>query len=122
MKYKGFFVKITPDNYLPRETENGEIIAGEGFRIEVFTDESEKVEIDIFSAAVDFELIKNSIDEAEQFAKDYIDCEEKEYRRMLDEFRIWKYYGKYLILLRKNGKLRYERRCYIWGFIWTRII
>ena len=88
MKYKGFFVKITPDNYLPRETENGEIIAGEGFRIEVFTDESEEVEIDIFSAAFDFELIKNSIDEAEQFAKDYIDCEEKEYRRMLDEFRI----------------------------------
>ena len=88
MKYKGFFVKIIPDNYLPRETENGEIIAGEGFRIEVFTDESEKVEIDIFSAAFDFELIKNSIDEAELFAKDYIDCEEKEYQRMLDEFRI----------------------------------
>ena len=42
-----------------------------------------QVEIDIFSAAVDFELIKNSIDEAEQFAKDYIDCEEKEYQRML---------------------------------------
>ena len=56
MKYKGFFVKITPDNYLPRETENGEIIAGEGFRIEVFADESEEVEIDIFSAAIDFEL------------------------------------------------------------------
>ena len=88
MKYKGFFVKITPDNYLPRETENGEIIAGEGFRIEVFVDESEKVEIDIFSAAVDFELVKNSINEAEQFAKDYIDCEEKEYMRMIDKFRI----------------------------------
>ena len=88
MKYKGFFVKITPDNYLPRETKNGGVVAGEGFRIEVFTDESEKVEIDIFSAAVDFELIKNSIDEAEQFAKDYIDCEEKEYQRILEEFRI----------------------------------
>ena len=88
MKYKGFFVKITPDNYLPRETENVEIIAGEGFRIEVFADESEEVEIDIFSAEVDFELIKNSIDEAEQFAKDYIDCEEKEYMRMIDKFRI----------------------------------
>ena len=88
MKYKGFFVKITPDNYLPRETENGEVVAGEGFRIEVFAYESEKVEIDIFSAAVDFELIKNSIDEAEQFAKDYIDCEEKEYMRMIDKLRI----------------------------------
>ena len=88
MKYKGFFVKITPDEYLPREDKDGEIVAGEGFRIEVFADESEKVEIDIFSAAVDFELIKNSSDEAEQFAKDYIDCEEKEYMRMIDKLRI----------------------------------
>lgn len=86
MKYKGFFVKITPDNYLPRENEDGEIVACEGFRIEVFADESEEVGIDVFSAAVDFELLKNSIDEAEQFAKDYIDCEEKEYQRMMDEF------------------------------------
>jgi hypothetical protein len=30
--------------------------------------------------------MKNSFEEAEQFAKDYIDCEEKEYMRMLDEF------------------------------------
>lgn len=86
MKYKEFFVKITSDNYLPRENENGEIVACEGFRIEVFADESEDVEIDIFSAVVDFELVKNNINEAEQFAKDYIDCEEKEYCRMLDEF------------------------------------
>ena len=85
MKYKGFFVKITPDNYLPRENED-EFVACEGFRIEVFSDESEKIAIDVLSAAVDFELVKNSISEAEQFAKDYIDCEEKEYQRMLDEF------------------------------------
>lgn len=84
MKYKGFFVKITPDEYLPRENDDGEVVACEGFRIEVFADESEKVEIDIFSAAIDCELMKSSIDEVEQFAKDYIDCEEKEYQRMLD--------------------------------------
>ena len=86
MKYKGFFVKITPDNYLARENEDGEFVGCEGFRIEVFSDESEKIAIDVLSAAVDFELVKNSISEAEQFAKDYIDCEEKEYQRMLDEF------------------------------------
>ena len=84
MKYKGFFVKITPDEYLPRENENGEVVACEGFRIEVFANESEDVEIDIFSAAVDFELMKNSLNEVEQVAKDYIDCEEKEYRRIID--------------------------------------
>lgn len=88
MKYKGFFVKITPDEYLPREDKDGEIVACEGFRIEVFADESENVEIDIFTAAVGFEIMKNSFGEVEQFAKDYIDCEEKEYMRMLDEFEM----------------------------------
>lgn len=48
MRYKGFFVKITPDNYLPRENYDGEIVACEGFRIEVFADGAENVEIDIF--------------------------------------------------------------------------
>lgn len=88
MKYKGFFVKITPVKNLSREDKNGEIVACEGFTNEVFSDESEKVEIDVFTVAVDFELLKNSIEEAEQFAKDYIDSEEKEYQRMLDEFNI----------------------------------
>lgn len=86
MKYKGFWVKITHDNTLLREDKNGKIVACEGFTIEVFVDESEEVGIDVFSAAVDFELVKNSLAEAEQFAKDYIDCEEKEYQRMIDEF------------------------------------
>ena len=27
MKYKGFLVKITPDEYLPRENDNGEVVA-----------------------------------------------------------------------------------------------
>ena len=84
MKYKGFYVKITPDTDLQREDKDGNDIRCNGFTIEVFSDESEKIEIDVFSAAVDFELLKNSFEEAEQFAKDYIDCEEKEYRRMID--------------------------------------
>ncbi len=88
MKYKGFWMKITPDKNLSREDKNGEIVACDGFTIEVFSDESEKVAIDVFSAAVDFELLQNSFEEAVQFAKDYIDSEEKEYQRMLDEFKI----------------------------------
>lgn len=84
MKYKGFFVKITPDKNLSRENKNGEIVVCEGFTIAIFADESERLEIDVFSAAVDFELLNNSLDEVEQFAKDYIDCEEKEYQRMID--------------------------------------
>lgn len=88
MKYKGFFVKITPETNLQREDKDGLIVACEGFTIEVFSDESEKLEIDVFSAAVDFELLKNSLEEAEQFVMDYIDSEEKEYQRMLDEYGI----------------------------------
>jgi hypothetical protein len=86
MNYKGFYVKITPDSELQREDKDGNNIRCSGFTIEIFEDESEKIEIDIFSVAVDFEILENSVDEAEQFAKDYIDSEEKEYRRMLDEF------------------------------------
>lgn len=84
----GTFVSPGAVNTLLRENKNGRIIACNGFTIEVFSDESENVEIDVFSAAVDFELVKNSLAEVEQFAKDYIDCKEKEYQRMLDEFKI----------------------------------
>jgi len=84
MKYKGFYVKITSDADLHREDKDGNDIRCDGFTIEVFIDESEKIEIDVFSAAVDFELLKDSLEEAEQFTKDYIDCEEKEYRRIIE--------------------------------------
>lgn len=80
MKYKGFYVKITPDTDLHREDKDGNGVRCNGFTIEVFVDESERVQIDVFSAAVDFELLKNSLEEVEQFAMDYIDCEEKEYQ------------------------------------------
>ena len=85
MKYKGFYVKITPDTDLQREDKDGNGVRCNGFTIEVFVDESERVQIDVFSAAVDFELLKNSLEEVEQFAMDYIDCEEKEYQRIIDE-------------------------------------
>ena len=86
MRYEPLYVKITPDTDLHREDKGGNDVRCNGFTIEVFSDESERFQIDVFSAAVDFELLKDSLEEAEQFAKDYVDCEEKEYRRMIDEF------------------------------------
>ncbi len=86
MKYKGFYVKITPNTDLHRENKDGETVTCEGFTIEVFADEAERIEIDVFSAAVGFELLKDSLEEALQFAKDYIDCEEKEYLRLIEEY------------------------------------
>ncbi len=40
MKYKGFYVKITPDSGLLREDKDENDVRCEGFTIEVFADES----------------------------------------------------------------------------------
>ena len=81
MKYKGLYIRIVPDNEIRRVDKKGRDVLCEGFMIQVFEDETEQVEIDNFSAAVGFEILENSLAEAEQFAKDYVDCEEKNARR-----------------------------------------
>ena len=48
MRYKGFYVKISPDTDLHRADKDGNDIRCKGFTIEVFADESEKLEIDVF--------------------------------------------------------------------------
>ena len=77
MRYKGFYNKISPDSNIHRVDKKGRDILCEGFLIQVFADETERIEIDNFSAAVGFEILENSLGEAEQLAKDYIDCEGK---------------------------------------------
>lgn len=77
MRYKGFYIKISPDSNIRRVDKKGRDILCEGFLIQVFADETERIEIDNFSAAVGFEILENSLAEAEQFAKDYVECEEK---------------------------------------------
>lgn len=77
MRYKGFYIKISPDSNIRRVDKKGRDILCEGFLIQVFTDETERIEIDNFSAAVGFEILENSLAEAKQLAKDYIDCEGK---------------------------------------------
>ena len=77
MKYKGFYIWIVSDNEIKRVDKKGRDILCEGFLIQVFADETERIEIDNFSAAVGFEILENSLGEAEQLAKDYIDCEGK---------------------------------------------
>lgn len=77
MKYKGLYIRIMPDNEIRRVDKKGRDVLCEGFMIQVFEDETEQVEIDNFSAAVGFEILENSLSEAEQFAKDYVECEEK---------------------------------------------
>ena len=81
MRYKDFHVRITPDKYIPRVDKKGRDILCEGFLIQVFADETERIEIDNFSAAVGFEILEDSFAEAVQFAKDFVECEGKEYRK-----------------------------------------
>ncbi|RGG68488.1 hypothetical protein DWX11_00080 [Ruminococcus sp. AF18-29] len=77
MRYKDFYVRITPDKYIPRVDKKGDKILCEGFLIRIFADENGQGEIDNFTAAVGFEILENSFAEAVQFAKDFIDCEGK---------------------------------------------
>lgn len=85
MRYKDFYVRITPDKYIPRVDKKGNKILCEGFLIRIFADENGQDEIDNFTAAVGFEILEYSLAEAEQLAKDYVECEEKEYCRIIDE-------------------------------------
>ena len=77
MRYKDFYVRITPDKYIPSVDKKGDKILCEGFLIQIFAYKNEQDEIDNFSAAVGFEILENSLAEAKQLAKDYIDCEGK---------------------------------------------
>ena len=78
MRYKDFYVRITPDKYIPRVDKKGDKILCEGFLIQIFADKKEQGEIDNFTAAVGFEILENSFEEAVQFAKDFVECEGKE--------------------------------------------
>ena len=83
MKYKGFYIRIMPYNEIKRVDKKGRDVLCKGFRIQVFEDETERVEIDNFSAAVGFEILEDSLAEAEQLAKDFVECEGKEYLKIV---------------------------------------
>ncbi len=75
MNYKNFEIRIT-DAKVPRRDRQGNMVECDGFIIEIFAQDSE-IPVNVFNAAVGYELLENSVYEAEQLAKDYIDVEEK---------------------------------------------
>ena len=81
MRYKDFYVRITPDRSIQRVDKKGNEVFCDGFIIQVFADGTEQIEIDNFTAAVGFEILENSFAKAVQFAKDFVECEGKEYRK-----------------------------------------
>ncbi|MDE5565203.1 MAG: hypothetical protein K2I93_08595 [Oscillospiraceae bacterium] len=54
--------------------------------IHIFDNSDKYIMIDVFTAAVGYELLNNILAGAEQLAKDYINMEEKELCRLSDEY------------------------------------
>jgi len=83
MLYHGFYIKINPLNNIQREKKDGTVTECDGFQIEIFLDSSKEILLDSFTAAVGFEILKNDISDAEEFAKDVVEAEEKGYLKMV---------------------------------------
>ena len=84
MLYHGFHIRITPC-HLKRTVDSGCEVICKGYWFEAFVDESMTIPLDVFGGAVGFELVEESMDEAEQFAMDVVDAEEKRYWELLKE-------------------------------------
>ena len=83
-QYRDVFVKLTPEQII-RHDEKGHADVCDGFLIEIYEDDSCPVPLEIISAAVGYELSKNSEDEAAEFAREYIDEMIEIYREMQRE-------------------------------------
>ncbi len=77
MLYHGFYVDFVPVINIPRVNEKGGILFCSGFEIKIYSDSERKNPVDGFYAAEGFEIVSATLDEAEQFAKDVIDIEQK---------------------------------------------
>lgn len=82
MNYKNFEIRLT-EAKIPRQDRQGRTVECDGFIVEIFT-QSIAVPVNVFNAAVEYELLENNIDEIEQLVKDYIDVEEKKFCRIDD--------------------------------------
>lgn len=85
MEFLGYDVKIQPRKVLRQNKENRPVMC-EGFLIEIFDKSEPDMPVDVIEAAVDFELLENSLEEAEQLAKDYIGSEKKGLQKIVNEF------------------------------------
>ena len=83
MLYHGFYIKINPLKSIQRDKKDGTVTECDGFQIEIFSDSSEEILLDSFTAAVGFEILKNDISDAEEFARDVVESEEKGYLRIM---------------------------------------
>ena len=83
-QHREVFVKISPEQII-RHDEYKHADVCDGFLIEIYGDDHCQVPLEIISAAVGYELSKNSEDEAAEFAREYIDEMIEIYREMQRE-------------------------------------
>ena len=79
---KDYTVKIH-SALLTRQDKIGKTMQCDGFRVEIFR-AKDGTKLDEFTAAVGFELLENSLAEAEQLAMDYLGCEKGKYSQHSD--------------------------------------
>ncbi|MBE6877495.1 MAG: hypothetical protein E7496_12450 [Ruminococcus sp.] len=85
MTYREFYIRITAQK-IAKTAPDGNSALCNGFLIQICDSKDKNTVIDFFTAAAGFELLENSVAEAEQLAKDYINMEAKKLRQLLDEY------------------------------------
>ena len=85
MKYRGMFVEISLESGIVREDLDGNTKVCSGYRYRIFSDTEMT---DEFCAAVGFELPDDSTENAEFFAREYIDSELKKLAQESNEQEI----------------------------------
>ena len=86
MEFLGYDVKIQARKVLRQNKEKRPVMC-DGFLIEIFDKSELEMPVDVIEAAVDFELLENSLEEAEQLAKDYIGSEKRGLRKLMEEYQ-----------------------------------
>ena len=79
MLYHGFYVEFIPTVNIPRTDKDGKTVYCRGYEIRIYLDSKKESIVDGFYAAEGFEIVSAVIEDAEQFAKDVIDIEQKKY-------------------------------------------
>lgn len=85
MIYHGLYVKLSRNDNILREDKNGNQVACKGYLIEIFSNETEEIIIDLFNCAVGYEIMSDILEVAKEFARDVIDSEEKLYQQIIKE-------------------------------------
>lgn len=85
MKYKNFHFTTCQDTGIERVNKEGKTVTCDGYYFQILSDDNCEHQIDDFCGAVGFELPDMSQECADQFAREMIDIQLKEYTRIKDE-------------------------------------